>query len=113
MPSTYDTLSSWARRASSSFAELGLDTREAKSRSANRGLIYRLKHWPTLPESCRTAHIFQTLSLMSNRPVNREWILTHTRLNANQVDRLLQRLVDEDAVDVVDASAFGPVASRG
>jgi hypothetical protein len=70
------------------------------------GLIYRLKHWPALPRGSRTADIFRALSVMSSRPVNRRWILTNTRLRSGQVDELLQRLIDEDAVEVVDGSKF-------
>jgi hypothetical protein len=47
---------------------------------------------------------------MSNRPVNRQWILSNSKLRAQDVDRLLARLVAQDAVDVVDGSKF-PTAS--
>lgn len=71
------------------------------------GLVYRLRHWPDhLPASLRTADVLKALSLMSNRPVNREWILRNSRLKAAAIDRLLDLLVANDDVDVVDTSRF-------
>ncbi len=106
MPSVYDTLYSWARRTSTSFAELRFVASERPAENEGNGLIYRLKCWPELPAASRTADVFRTLSMMSNRPINRHWILTHSKLPAQQVDRLLQRLVDEGAVEVIDPSKY-------
>jgi hypothetical protein len=44
--------------------------------------------------------------MMSTRPINRGWILSHSKLRAEQVDRLLQRLVGEGAVEVIDGAKF-------
>lgn len=106
MPSVYDTLYSWARRTSTSFAELRFAASERPAENEGSGLIYRLKHWPELPATSRTADVFRALSVMSSRPVNRHWILTHSKLQAKQVDRLLQRLVEEGAVEVIDPSKY-------
>jgi hypothetical protein len=106
MPSVYDTLYSWARRTSTSFAELRFVVSERPAENEGDGLIYRLKHWPDLPPACRTADVFRALSMMSTRPINRHWILTHSKLPAQQVDRLLQRLVEEGAVEVIDPSNY-------
>lgn len=106
MPSVYDTLYSWARKTSTSFAELRFAVSERPVEPESHGLIYRLKHWPDLPAASRTADVFRALSVMSNRPVNRNWILAHSRLRAQQVDSLLQRLVDEGAVEVIDPSKY-------
>lgn len=113
MPSVFDTLTSWARRTTTSFAELRLlpRQREEAITTAN-GLIYRLKHWPELPSASRTADVYRALSVMSNRPVNRHWILTHSRLRAHQVDSLLQQLVDDDAVEVIDASRYAAAGTQ-
>jgi hypothetical protein len=109
MPSVYDTLYSWARRTSTSFAELRFVASEREQLEQDGdGLIYRLRHWPELPASSRTAHVYRTLSMMSTRPVNRHWLLSHSKLPAQQVDRLLQRLVADGAVEVIDTSNFGP-----
>lgn len=109
MPSVYDTLYNWARRTTTSFAELRFvsSQRDALD-SEDDGLIYRLRHWPDLPPSSRTADVYRALSVMSHRPVNRHWILAHSKLQALQVDRLLQRLVAENAVEVIDRTRYGP-----
>ena len=107
MPSVYDTIYSWARKTTTSFAELRFVSSERDDmENAGDGLIYRLKHWPELPASSRTADVFRALSVMSTRPVNRHWILTHSKLQPDQVDRLLQRLVDENAVEAIDGSKY-------
>ncbi|MDB5871978.1 MAG: hypothetical protein JWQ07_1420 [Ramlibacter sp.] len=107
MSSVYDTLYQWARKTTTSFADLRLVTSERNDRqNGGQGLIYRLKRWPDLPRHSRTADVFRTLSVMSHRPVNRRWILANSKLQAGQVDRLLKRLVDEDAVEVIDSASF-------
>ena len=106
MPSVYDTLYSWARRTSTSFAELRFVASERPPENEGDGLIYRLRHWPELPAACRTADVFRALSMMSTRPINRHWILTHSNLPAQQVDRLLKWLVDQGAVEVIDPSKY-------
>lgn len=107
MPSVYDTIYSWARKTTTSFAELRFVSSERDDmENEGDGLIYRLKHWPELPASSRTADVFRALSVMSTRPVNRHWILTHSKLRPEQVDRLLQRLVDENAVETIDGSKY-------
>ena len=107
MPSVYDTLYKWARKTTTTFADLRVMALHRDELDLqDDGMIYRLKHWPDLPRTSRTADVYRTLSMMSNRPVNRRWILSHSKLRAEQVDRLLQRLVDDDAVVVVDASNY-------
>jgi hypothetical protein len=105
MPSVYDTLYNWARRTSTSFSELRFVSSEREELPAT-GLIYRLKHWPDLPRHHRTADVFRALSVMSNRPVNRHWILAHSRMHGDQLDSLLHRLVREGAVEAIDAAEF-------
>lgn len=109
MPSVYDTLSSWARRTTTSFAELvssGFDKDDSAPPGAAE-LVYRLRQWPVLPDSQKTADVYRTLSVMSNRPVNRHWILASSRMRPQQVDKLLEQLVRQGAVEVVDTSRFG------
>jgi hypothetical protein len=108
MPSVYDTLYKWARRTTTSFAELRFVSSERGQDMEQDGsdLIYRLKHWPDLPSQVRTADVLRALSVMSNRPVNRHWILSNSKLQARDVDRLLARLVEQDAVEVIDGSKF-------
>lgn len=107
MLSVYDTVFQWARRQRTSFAELRFVPSERSSVEAEgSGLIYRLKHWPELPSRVRTAGVLRALSVMSNRPVNRHWILANSKLQAQDVDRLLARLVEQDAVEVIDGSTF-------
>lgn len=107
MSSVYDTLCLWARKTTTSFAELRLlMERSEPAQEPADGLIYRLRVWPDLPPSSKTAGIFRALSVMSNRPVNRRWFVEHSRLPAAQADRLLQRLVDEGSVEVIDPGRF-------
>jgi hypothetical protein len=107
MPSVYGTLYNWARKTSTSFGELRfLASQRDDMENLGDELIYKLKYWPELSSHDRTADVFRTLSVMSTRPINRKWILTHSKLRARQVDQLLQRLVEEGAVEVIDRSKF-------
>lgn len=71
-------------------------------------LIYRLRRWPQLPSSSMNTDIARTLSVMSTRPVNRRWILNNSNLQAREVDSMLQRLVEQGAVEVTDAGKYRP-----
>jgi len=114
MPSVYDTLYRWARRTTTSFAELRFVPSERGDMDPeSSGLIYRLKHWPELPSQVRTADVLRALSVMSNRPVNRHWILANSKLRPHDVDRLLARLVEQDAVEVIDGSKFPSAGTSG
>ena len=75
-------------------------------RSFQGDLIFRMKAWPQLPESGRTAEIYRMLSIMSNQPVNRQWLLDRFRMAPQQLDELLSQLVAEGAVEVIDPSRF-------
>lgn len=109
MPSVYDTLFNWAKRTTTSSAGLRFVASQRDMMDSDTdGLIYRLKHWPDLSNIDRTADVFRALSVMSNRPINRRWILANSKLSAVQVDDLLQRLVAEGAVEVIDGSKFAP-----
>lgn len=85
-------------------------TREPSVTGAD--LIFRLKAWPQLPESGRTAEIYRMLSVMSSQPVNRHWLLTRVRIAPQQLDQLLQHLVREGALEVIDPSRFGARLSQ-
>lgn len=114
MARMYETLALWARKTTTSFAELRVfgAERTVDSQPPQPGdLIYRLKHWPALPDRLKTADVLRTLSVMSHRPVNRRWILAHSRLKGEQVDDLLQRLADEDAISIIDTANFRPPGS--
>jgi hypothetical protein len=69
-------------------------------------LIYRLRAWPELAQARRTADLYQVLSVMSNRPVTRQWIALRLRLEPAQVDALLRPLVASGAVEVIDPARF-------
>jgi hypothetical protein len=110
MASVYGTLFHWARRTTTSFAEFvvsGFD-RTPPGRDAGDSLVYRLKQWPDLMPSQKSADVLRTLSVMSHRPVNRAWILSTSRLKPEQVDSLLASLERQDAVEVTDTSRFTP-----
>lgn len=107
MASAYDTLWKWARRTTTSFGELRFrSSQPPDSLPPGEALVYRLKHWPELPVRHRTANVYRALSLMSNRPVNRGWFLRHSRMKANELDGLLDRLVTQGAVEVIDVSSY-------
>ncbi|HTH79469.1 MAG TPA: hypothetical protein VL593_10855 [Ramlibacter sp.] len=107
MGSAYDTLYKWARRTTTSFAELSfLSSLHDESAEGDDALVYRLKQWPELPARHRTAEVYRALSLMSNRPVNRSWFLRHSRMKPKVLDGLIDRLVAQGAVEVIDVSAY-------
>lgn len=112
MPSIYDTLSNWARKTTTSCADLRfMPSQRDEMTYEGENLIYRLKHWPELPSRDKTADVYRALSVMSSRPVNRHWILANSKLRAKQVDSLLRRLVSEEAVEAIDVSKFPPANS--
>ena len=69
-------------------------------------LIYRLKAWPELPETGRTAEIYRIFSVMSQRPVSRQWMLARSRMEPAQLDRLLLTLEADGVLEVIDPSRF-------
>lgn len=85
-----------------SFAE----SRPTAARVPGADLIYKLKAWPQLPESGRTAEIYRMLSVMSSRPVNRQWILSRTRMDSAELEALLRRLVAKGDIEVIDPARF-------
>ena len=104
-------ITEWARRTSSSFGgsrssllESGFPSTVAAEPDVPGDLIYRLKHWPELPGSLRTAEVLRLVSLLSSRPLRRSWILSRTRLDEKRLDRLVARLSAQQALDVLDPS---------
>jgi hypothetical protein len=81
-----------------------------RAAGAQRGpgadLIFRMKSWPQLPEDGRTAEIYRVLSVMSNQPVNRQWLLARCRMAPRQLDKLLMKLVADGALEVIDPARF-------
>ena len=75
-------------------------------------LIYRLKHWPQLPAGSSNACVWRALSVMSTRPVNRNWILMSSSLRPKEVDQLLRDLVAQGAVEVIDPAGFATPAPK-
>jgi hypothetical protein len=112
MAHLFDRLFSWTHKATSHLAELYAATEilEPPPPAADQ-LIYRLRHWPRIPSTWKTADILRTLSVMSSRPVNRRWIAGHSRLDPRGVDLFVQMLVDQGAVDIVDPTQFQRRAS--
>lgn len=101
---TLDTMRRFFGATSRPAQEDFAPTRPAQGPAAE--LIYRLKAWPQLPESGRTAEVYRIISVMSSRPVNRAWILANSRLDAHQLDLLLERLAADGSVEVIDPSRF-------
>jgi hypothetical protein len=69
-------------------------------------LIFRMKSWPSLPESGRTAEVYRMLSIMSNQPVNRAWLLARFQMAPRQLDALMADLVAQGSVEVIDPARF-------
>lgn len=69
-------------------------------------LIFRMKAWPRLPESGRTAEIYRVLSVMSSQPVNRQWLLARCKMAPRELDELLMQLVRDGALEVIDPARF-------
>ena len=108
MANVYEALSLLARRGASSFAELfggGTERVEIPAPAAGE-MAYRLRTWPQLPPSMKTAGVFRILSVMSQRLVNRRWMLLQSGLDDAQLDHLLQRLRTEGALEEIDTSRF-------
>ena len=78
----------------------------AGERSRAAEVIFRLRAWPRLPESGRTAEVYRMLSVMSNQPVNRRWLLGRFELAPQQLDALLHQLVAQGSVEVIDPARF-------
>lgn len=110
MSSVYRQLNLWMRKTASSFAPLLVAPDEAPPAPAlaDEGRVYRLRQWPALPSHWRTARIYRALSVMSQRPVNRHWLIARQGMAPSQADALLGYLVTQDAVDIVDVTAFAP-----
>ena len=84
----------------------GAPARSAPGRVPGGELIFRLRAWPSLPEEGRTAEVYRMLSVMSNQPVNRQWLLGRFRLAPQQLDALLHQLVAQGSVEVIDPAGF-------
>ena len=107
MPTVFDSICQWTRKTTTSFAELRfVPSQRDEAAVSGDTLIYRLKHWPDLPSAAKTAGVLRSLSVMSHRPVNRHWLLNQSKLPARQVDRLLQRLIEDGAVEVIDSALY-------
>ena len=53
----------------------------ASQQPVANSLVYRLRHWPDeLPGALHTVDVLRALSVMSNRPVSREWIARTAKL---------------------------------
>ena len=76
------------------------------ARRPGADLIFRMKSWPRLPEDGRTADIYRVLSVMSQQPVNRQYLLARCRLAPHQLDKLLMQLVADGALEVIDPARF-------
>lgn len=108
MSHLYASLHQWIRKTTSSFAELCVTPQDTVLDASmdSHGLIYKLREWPALPDTWRTAPIFRALSVMSQRPVNRHWLIAGPGLAPAQADALILFLVSANAVDVTDTAAF-------
>lgn len=108
-----DSIRGLARPAGPAAADTGpfAPTRPVSGKHlARANLIFRLKAWPQLPESGRTAEIYRLLSVMSSQPVNRQWLLARCRMAPQQLDQLLLQLLEDGALEVIDPARFGAAA---
>jgi hypothetical protein len=100
-------LFTWTEKSATFFSELRTDPDTTLlDECAGDDLIYRLRHWPHIPTASKKAQVYRILSVMSTRPVNRRWILSQSQLQPREVDRLLNYLTDNGAVDIIDAAKY-------
>jgi hypothetical protein len=67
---------------------------------------YRLRAWPDLPESVRTAAVYQAFSRMSQGPVTLQWFIVHSRLAPQQAHTLFERLTGDGQIEIIDIGRF-------
>lgn len=96
------SLRGWFGRRKEAFAARCQSTRPRPGAD----LIFRMRSWPQLPEDGRTANVYRALSVMSQQPVNRQYLLARCRLAPQQLDKLLQKLVADGALEVIDPARF-------
>ena len=94
-----ETITDWARRASG-FGELTPLDEASAPQPPDR--IYRLRHWPNLPQEWKKVEVLRLLSRMSSSPVRRSWVLAQRGWNARRLDTLLQRLAAQGALQEID-----------
>ena len=97
------SLRGWFGKRKEASAALFQSTRP---RPPGPDLIFRMRSWPQLPEDGRTADVYRVLSVMSQQPVNRQYLLARCRMTPPQLDKLLQRLVADGALEVIDPARF-------
>ena len=101
-----EVMSDWARRMSS-WGEVHSAGRSSIPPSeTGPDLIFRLRHWPTLPSAMRTADVLRLLSLMSSRPVSRNWMVQYGKVAPKRLDALLERLAAQGALEEINPSLF-------
>jgi len=106
----YDRLYQWARRTSG-FGDLGFAASvRGEAIISGDTLVYRLKHWPELPTPLRKASVFRALSVMSQRPVNRGWIVRHSKMRPAEIEDLLHHLATQGALQVIDVAQYAAEA---
>lgn len=66
-------------------------------------LRYLLCGWPDLPDRYRRARIYQALSHMTVRPLDRSGLLARLRMSVNELDELLDALAQQKLIDVLPA----------
>ncbi|MCJ0766145.1 hypothetical protein [Variovorax terrae] len=69
-------------------------------------MAYRLRSWPPLNGSARTAGVLRTLTRMTLGPMSAQRFVTGSGLTQADGERLLKRLVDADYVEEIDIKAF-------
>ena len=102
---TFRRVLGFARRRPVHASSFGA-TRPACGPRLAANLIFRMKAWPSLPESGRTAEIYRVLSVMSSQPVNRQWLLARCKMTPRDLDELLLKLVRDGALEVIDPARF-------
>jgi hypothetical protein len=77
-------------------------TRPAGAQRHPRQHGWRLRVWPDLPLHQRTAPVLRTLSRMSCGPVSHQWVLDHCKLPPAEAEQLLDRLLEQDCVQLLE-----------
>lgn len=101
-----EAITDWARRVSTWGEVHPAQGESIPPTEPGPELIFRLRHWPTLPSAMRTADVLRLLSLMSSRPVSRSWMVQYAKVPPKRLDLLLERLAAQGALEEVTPATF-------
>lgn len=103
--SVLDSLQTWALRA---VGKVSRDLHEPPCPPEGPTLAYRLRAWPQLREAQRTAPVYRLLSVMTVRPVTRQWMLQQSQLPLARIDALISQLAQSGELVCTELRTTAP-----